>query len=1430
MGLDTTFYDFQLSIRSRDGAVNESSNKREGDDVAQQDNFAVCLTYRGARINRSSVYFNEDTDSKAGDLLSRSHSPSAPPITIPILSHCSLSDHQGDTTIGSGGESFEKSHIPFCSFAATSPAKYEGGGLVDLTRFHIFPGSQSRISECNDYTNGILEAFVEGRGGVRGGDNAVSEDNSDGDSKMDVNANVSIVLDPATGEKQYLLCLANPIEKGQTLVLVPSNTSTIAPASLNTKIHLDDPSDYPSRHGVFSLIESMTAIQLLNTLEVLEKKQEVVTEQMRRIMPEHTSTSENQSQEASAMSIGEKSGDTKKSDKNLLPISVLISRRRIHFVASTILRQVKALLKEDRLSQLDRSTLTSTNGRIDKLLWDKVCVEAIGSTAEGAGERSKVLYEQLEEEITNELQFSLARQQAVVPRCPLSSQLDGMNSKLIARYALTTAGSNSGQNQQILMKEMYLAAQKSAKDLHLCSEAKSQDDILRLILPCKSAIDSHRHISHLPRGLPIHLASSLPTLSYTSIGETSFQYPPSDDTTRKGSEDSFIVLKADSGFSFTSMVLLLNERSESDRSLLMGALTSSTRRLDLSVDSSWYLQNQIIAPTDEMAQSGLVSWCRPIHALCAPSYSLKDLTEAVFQSLGDVNIAQPDDSVDSAFGSNRDLALHLPSSDGAAFARATRADYYPKTLPIFLRILFPHLEQKFSWKVHCGRSPDSLTYLPPETLDKRRKDASFDFTASEKRRKKTLLKMRRANAPKLPRKLRQIFITFAKAVAKMEDTAGQANVEQKANDDNDDSANDAATNEPQVPAADADSSKMAAAAGKPAKDVVESFVESIDFKGDESKGAVMTAMAQSILTMFDKTIPSSFPSGPSNARDPTENISDDQSTSTRSGTKSPCESYCAEYLLWWMILLPDLLVKAGLPLRQQQLIEGFVEAMFLYFSENHSEIFTMFDYSDSIAIDEETAESIDISQFVLGVIEKASEESKNDEDSNRSASTDKPDGNDQNDQHNNADEEFSTTVLRDHERHLLTDFVCHALDQVQLCFLREEDLSSGKRGTFRVGYPGMVCKHCKEAKMFYSNVSSLSACAPGIHIHCQRCKRCPKEIVDEMNEKKKLHNPQKKTLKMGSMAKFYHSLYKRMMRMRRATDGGAFLDESSSDESSGEDDTESDNQTGAEDDAQDGSNGDDVYFDHIDAIASIAEDKFYERRNMNSAIDLYYQCVERGGLVWKTDALPRSLPDEMMSEWLLKLILRRLNRGLPLISAAPIEKETSPNVSTHSASTSVYRSTSAPNNNSNYTACSIEGCSKHRQSKCDGMCRAHWSLMQKTGARPGAVNSTKNHATKRKSTSPGVGIEMQKGSNNSWSCHQCGEDNDPESQRCSGCKGWRGGKRRFTQNSTSSGTTEAKLLEKIPWTCHLCGKENPGTKQRCTHPCRAWRGGKRLHL
>ena len=416
-------------------------------------------------------------------------------------------------------------------------------------------------------------------------------------------------------------------------------------------------------------------------------------------------------------------------------------------------------------------------------------------------------------------------------------------------------------------------------------------------------------------------------------------------------------------------------------------------------------------------------------------------------------------------------------------------------------------------------------------------------------------------------------------------------------------------------------------------------------------------------------------------------------------------------------------------------------------------------------------------------------------------------------------------MLRDHEKYLLTDYVSHALQQVQLCFLREEDLSSGKRGAFRVGFPGIVCKHCKESKMFYSNVSSLSACPAGIHIHCQRCSRCPKEIAREFDEKKKLHNQQKKIIKMGSMAKFYHSLYKRMMRMRRSTEGGAFFDESSSDEQSDEDENASDGQAATDDDNNDIASEDDVFFDHIDAIRSVAEDKFYQRRNMGSAIDLYYQCVERGGLLWKTDALPSSLPDFMVSEWLLKLILRRLDRGLPLVCIAPPEIEVgASSAAAITANTlSHYGPTYFAASKQSNKICSVEGCTKHRQSKCDGMCRAHWSEMQRTGVRPGPVNTNKNHGTKRKSSSSDGGVGIQNSRNDAWACNQCGEDNDAETQRCGGCKGWRGGKRRSTHNSTP-----VAVVQSTPWTCRLCGKENAGTRQRCIYPCRAWRDGKRV--
>ena len=1402
--LDPALYDFRLSVRRRE-AVNDSSSAAD---------VSVCLTYQGARIKKFSTNHRGDAGDRPGDL-PHSHASSALPNVLPILFDCSDGGRHSD----SDEENTEQSHITFCSLAAATPANdITSGGLIDLTRFHIFPSplsapSKDVTSKRYEYAKDQLEVFVDGKKGDDETQNAeATKYTQENKTTENTKANVSAVLDPASGKKQYLLCLANPIEKGQTLDLFLSDASTIAPTVSeisDMSFCQNDASDHKLRQRITSLIESMAANEIVESLVFLERKIVAITDQIERFG--HSSQTLSQ---ASAISLDTESIKPIDCDQESSLISSFTCRRKIHFIASTTLRQVKALLKERRLLQLDRTMLTDTTGRLDKLLWDKLSVEATKLIAQNEGAGPAVLDKALLREVMNELRFSMARQGICGPRCLLSSQVDGVVTQLIARYALTTAGSNLGSNQQTLLKEIYLAAQNSARDLHSICTARSQDDILRLILPSEIVLDSHRRMSCLPRGMPLHIASALPNLSFASIGANSFQRPLPN--AQKQPENSFIVLKADSGFSSTSIALLLDKHSVRDLSLIVGGLTSSSRRLNLSIDIGWYLHNQIISPADEISRCGFVSWCKPIHALCAPSYSLKDLTEAAIQSLRDV-MDPPDDSIDfSTVGifrgirMSQSIQLYLPSQKNEVLAQATRADYFPRTLPIFLRIIFPHLEQKFSWKIHCGRSPESLTYIPPETLDKRRKDASFDFTASERRRKKTTRKMRKANVStsKLPRNLRQICITFAKRVAKTDGNDGP-------------DTGDVDSDSDSTAQKDACNSNLSApeAAGRPANDAMNAFVESIDFKGDDSQRAAATLIGESILQLFDKMIPASFP--PATAGTTSEGNAEALS-SVSTGAKVPRESYCCEHFLWWMVLLPDLLAKSGLPLRQQEIIEAFVEALLLYLSRNHSEMFTLFDYSDSIAIDEAPTESVDISQLVLEILKKASDATKDDENdgtvSTAAAGDTNPDK-------VADDEELSTIVLRDHEKYLLTDYVSHALQQVQLCFLREEDLSSGKRGAFRVGFPGIVCKHCKESKMFYSNVSSLSACPAGIHIHCQRCSRCPKEIAREFDEKKKLHNQQKKIIKMGSMAKFYHGLYKRMMRMRRSTEGGAFFDESSSDEQSDEDENASDGQAAADDDNNDIASEDDVFFDHIDAIRSVAEDKFYQRRNMASAIDLYYQCVERGGLLWKTDALPSSLPDFMVSEWLLKLILRRLDRGLPLVSIAPPEIEVGASSATAITANTLshYGPTYFAASKQSNKICSVEGCTKHRQSKCDGMCRAHWSEMQRTGVRPGPVNTNKNHGTKRKSSSPDGGVGIQNSRNDAWACNQCGEDNDAETQRCGGCKGWRGGKRRSTHNSTP-----VAVVQSTPWTCRLCGKENSGTRQRCIYPCRAWRDGKRV--
>ena len=97
-------------------------------------------------------------------------------------------------------------------------------------------------------------------------------------------------------------------------------------------------------------------------------------------------------------------------------------------------------------------------------------------------------------------------------------------------------------------------------------------------------------------------------------------------------------------------------------------------------------------------------------------------------------------------------------------------------------------------------------------------------------------------------------------------------------------------------------------------------------------------------------------------------------------------------------------------------------------------------------------------------------------------------------------------VVREQDRHMVTDFLYLLLEQMETCQFTEEDRSGGrsKIKDIRVGFPGMQCKHCRGkagfGRYFPSSVNALALANSdrNIYNHIQKCRRCPPRIKAEL--------------------------------------------------------------------------------------------------------------------------------------------------------------------------------------------------------------------------------------------------------------------------------------------------------------------------------------------
>ena len=115
-----------------------------------------------------------------------------------------------------------------------------------------------------------------------------------------------------------------------------------------------------------------------------------------------------------------------------------------------------------------------------------------------------------------------------------------------------------------------------------------------------------------------------------------------------------------------------------------------------------------------------------------------------------------------------------------------------------------------------------------------------------------------------------------------------------------------------------------------------------------------------------------------------------------------------------------------------------------------------------------------------------------------------------------------------------TQFSFLLLSQMQPCVFTEAD-RLGKRKGLPVCFAGLACRHCfggyGSGRFFPSSIKTLSDTSKTLNVlynHMTRCRKCPPEILEELNAAKKSHEDERSQKKFGSQKAFFGKIWSRL--------------------------------------------------------------------------------------------------------------------------------------------------------------------------------------------------------------------------------------------------------------------------------------------------------------
>lgn len=231
-----------------------------------------------------------------------------------------------------------------------------------------------------------------------------------------------------------------------------------------------------------------------------------------------------------------------------------------------------------------------------------------------------------------------------------------------------------------------------------------------------------------------------------------------------------------------------------------------------------------------------------------------------------------------------------------------------------------------------------------------------------------------------------------------------------------------------------------------------------------------------------------------------------------------------------------------------------------------------------------------------------------------------------------------TEVLWNEDALELSDFVVNVMKQTLACRATEADVARKFR-RIHVGYPGVVCKHCKgeggEGRYFFTTIESLTTLGTVFEKHIMKCAFVPAEVKQSVVTARGKHAEQRKAFPNGAQQAYFNRLWDRLRSMKIAgsTNSSAVpLAKTNSVSASASEDVPSD--MAHSDEKM-------TFTDSLDVLDFVRTSVPWKgTKDIEEALNQYYNCLDYGGRIFMT----KSMPDHFSSAWLLNKVVPRRAR------------------------------------------------------------------------------------------------------------------------------------------------------------------------------------------